>query len=100
MAITASDRSDKASDTHARVLLFPFTSWLSTRVAPVVLFADCIFPFALSVAVAVLAVAVLSRFSASDFARLSLRFAASRFSRVRLSRGGVPVVLSVGCVVS
>lgn len=100
MAMTASDSSDSASDTHARALPVPFSSRLCVRVSPLSALDPRLSLFADSRVVAVLAVAVLSRLAASAVARLSLCHRASCLSVVRLRSGGVPVTLSVGCVVS
>lgn len=96
MATTASVNRIIARENHTRGLLLPFSSWFSDRVSPVASIADCISPFTVSVAVEVLEVAVLSRFTASAFIRLTPWFAASCLSRMRLSNGGAPVVLSIG----
>lgn len=100
MAMTATASSERATDTHMRLMPLPFSSRLSVRVSPAVSLSIRASVFSASVAVDVPVAAVLSLFAASAIARLSLRLVASCLSRMRLSSGGVPVALSVGCEVS
>lgn len=100
MAMTASDSSDSASDTHVRALPVPFSSRLCVRVSPLSALDPRLSLFADSRVMAVLAVPVLSRLSALHPPLSVLSCRASCLSVVRLRSGGVPVTLSVGCVVS
>lgn len=98
MAIIASER--RASDSHARVLLPSFFSRLSLRLSPEVSDSVSVCEVAFDWMFASHLATVLSFFAFSTFARFSLRLLASCLSRIRLRSGGVPVVLSGGCVVS
>lgn len=100
MAMTAAASSERVTDTHMRLLLLPFSSRLSVRVSPAVSVSIRDSVVSASVAVDVSVAAVLSLLAKSTVVRLSLRLVAPRLSRMRLRSGGVPVMLSVGRVVS
>lgn len=100
MAMTAAASSERATDTHMRLLPLPFSSRLSVRASPAVSLSIRTSAASASVTVDVPVAAVLSLLAKSTVVRFSIRLVAPCLSRMRLRSGGVPVALSVGRVVS